>query len=152
DGCAWHRGEGHSEVRTEGSVDPQITQITQIENRGGQPHATGLFHFPFCGFQICVICVICGSTLWVGVMSRGDPHWSEPKRVRASVRDNDDHIGYVTTVSSPNRDLTAFPEGSPYFEVVVSDLRDHHIALLQRFKQYWLTHCGSIYRTADATG
>ena len=85
-------------------------------------------------------------------MSRGDPHWSEPKRTRRSVRDETTHFGYVTTVGYPNRDLTAFPEGSPYSEVVVSDLRDRHLALLQRFKQHWLIHCGDTYETADACG
>ena len=70
-------------------------------------------------------------------MSRGDPHWSEPKWVRVSMRRDGNHLGSVTTVSYPNRDLTAFPEGSPYFEIVVADLGERHVALLQRFKEHW---------------
>jgi hypothetical protein len=85
-------------------------------------------------------------------MSRGDPHWSEPIRTRNSVRQNANHLGYLTTVSYPHRDLTAFPEGSPYFEVVVSDLNEKHVALFQRFKQHWLIHCGSYFRTTEASG
>src|SRR5262245_37935687 len=85
-------------------------------------------------------------------MSRGDPHWSEPKWVRASVRHDSNHLGSVTTVSYPNRDLTAFPEGSPYFEIVVADLAERHVALLQRFKQHWLIHCGDIYVTTRFGG
>ena len=70
----------------------------------------------------------------VHAMSRSDPHWSEPKWVRASVRRDGNHLGSVTTVSYPNRDLTAFPEGIPYFEIVIADLGERHVALLQRFK------------------
>jgi hypothetical protein len=85
-------------------------------------------------------------------MSRGDPHWSEPKWVRASVRHDGNHLGSVTTVGYPNRDLTAFPEGSPYFEIVVADLTERHVALLQRFKQHWLIHCGDTYATTRVGG
>jgi hypothetical protein len=85
-------------------------------------------------------------------MSRGDPHWSEPKRTRVSVRHKADHVGYLTTVSYPNRDLTAFPEGSPLYEAVVSNLSEQHVALFQRFKQHWLIHCGSVYRTTEVGG
>ncbi|MCI0701474.1 MAG: hypothetical protein L0241_10370 [Planctomycetia bacterium] len=85
-------------------------------------------------------------------MSRGDPHWSEPIRTRSSVRQNANHLGYLTTVSYPHRDLTAFPEGSPYSEVVVSDLNEKHVALFQRFKQHWLIHCGNYYRTTESAG
>jgi hypothetical protein len=85
-------------------------------------------------------------------MSGGDPHWSEPKWVRASVRHAGNHIGSITTVSYPNRDLTAFPEGSPYFEVVIADLSERHVALLQRFRQHWLIHCGDTYETTRVSG
>jgi hypothetical protein len=85
-------------------------------------------------------------------MSRGDPHWSEPKWVRSSVRHEGNHLGSVTTVSYPNRDLTAFPEGSPYFEIVIADLAEYHVALLQRFKEHWLIHCGNSYITSVARG
>ena len=85
-------------------------------------------------------------------MFSGDPHWSEPKRVRSSLLQNGHHLGYITIVSYPNRDISAFPEGSPYFEVVVSDLADQHVALLQRFRQHWLIQCGERYATAEASG
>lgn len=85
-------------------------------------------------------------------MSWCDPHWSEPKWVRASVRQAGNHIGSVTTVSYPNRDLTAFPEGSPYFEVVIPDLSERHVALLQHFRQHWLIHCGDTYETTSVSG
>ena len=85
-------------------------------------------------------------------MSSGDPRWSEPKRVCGSVRRNGRHVGNFTTVGYPNRDLTAFPEGTPYSEVVVSDLAGGHVALLQRFKQHWLVHCGGEYATTAAGG
>lgn len=85
-------------------------------------------------------------------MSRGDPHWSEPKWIRVSVRHKGNHLGSVTTVSYPNRDLTAFPEGSPYFEIVVANLAERHVALLQRFKQHWLIHCGVAYVTTRVAG
>ena len=85
-------------------------------------------------------------------MSRGDPHWSEPKWIRVSVRHKGNHLGSVTTVSYPNRDLTAFPEGSPYLEIVVANLAERHVALLQRFKQHWLIHCGAAYVTTRVAG
>jgi hypothetical protein len=85
-------------------------------------------------------------------MSQGDEHWSEPKRVRVSVRSKDRHVGYLTTIGYPNRDLTAFPEGSPYSEFVISDLAEHHVALLQRFKQHWLVQCGEEYATTGVGG
>jgi hypothetical protein len=80
-------------------------------------------------------------------MSRGDP-----KRTRTSVVDGGRHVGYATVVEYPDRDLSAFPEGMPYYELAVSDLAERHVALLQRFKQHWLIHCGSDYDTADASG
>lgn len=48
--------------------------------------------------------------------------------------------------------MTAFPEGSPYSEVVVSDLAGEHVALLQRFKQHWLVHCADCYATVETGG
>jgi hypothetical protein len=81
------------------------------------------------------------------VMARGDP-----VRVRAAVHDRGAHVGSVTTVGYPDRDLTAFPEGQPWSEVVVSDLAGAHVALFQRFRQHWLVHCGPAYDTADAAG
>ena len=80
----------------------------------------------------------------------GERHWSDPKRTRAALRIRGTHLGYIATVGYPNRDLTAFPEGSPYFEVVVADLGDRHVALFQRYKAHWLIHCGSRYAIADA--
>jgi hypothetical protein len=85
-------------------------------------------------------------------MSEGDPRWSEPKQTRVAVRHWWQHIGYVTVVEYPNRDYTAFPEGSPYFEVCVSDLSEMHVALFQRFKHHWLIHCGDRYDTSDTSG
>ena len=75
--------------------------------------------------------------------------WSEPKRVRRSVHANDRHLGYVTMISYPNRDLTAFSEGSPHREIVIADEREGHVALLQRFKEHWLIQCGKCYGTTD---
>lgn len=80
-------------------------------------------------------------------MSLGDP-----KRVRTAVRDRGEHVGYVTVVTYPNRDLIAFSAGSPYSEVVVSDLKEKHVALLQEFREHWLVHCGSTYETTTARG
>ncbi len=77
-------------------------------------------------------------------MARGDP-----KRVRTVVRHQGEHIGYVTTVGYPDRDIAAFAGGTPYFEVTVSDLHERHVALLQRFKAHWLIHCGTSYGTID---
>ena len=85
-------------------------------------------------------------------MASTDPRWSVPTRVRKSVLCHGHHVGYSTTVGYPNRDLTAFPEGSPYFELVISDLADHHVALMQRFKQHWLIQCGDKYATAAVAG
>jgi hypothetical protein len=81
----------------------------------------------------------------VGVMAWGDPQW-----VRSSVYYRGAHVGYVTTTSYPDRDLTLFPEGSPYAEVAVSDLNEGHVALFQRFKEHWLIYCGASYATAAA--
>lgn len=78
--------------------------------------------------------------------------WSDPKREHCSVRDGDQHIGYLTIISYPNRDVTAFPEGTPYFEVVIAGLGNRHVALLQRFKEHWLVHCGTIYETTTCGG
>jgi hypothetical protein len=97
----------------------------------------------------------CGYSLLpcqVLAMSEGDPHWSEPKRTRVAVRQWWQHLGYVTVVEYPNRDFTAFPEGSPYFEIAVSDLNEKHVALFQQFKQHWLIHCGDRYDTTDTVG
>ena len=65
--------------------------------------------------------------------------------VTGSVRYKGRHLGYVTVVSYPNRDITALTEGSPYSEVVIADLREEHVALLQRYKEHWLIHCGGCY-------
>jgi hypothetical protein len=78
--------------------------------------------------------------------------WSEPERTRVAVRHWGRHIGYVTIVDYAGRDFELFPEGSPYFEVAVSDLNEKHVALFQRFKQHWLIHCGNNYDTADGNG
>ena len=80
-------------------------------------------------------------------MARGDP-----RRVRVAVRHKGDHVGYVTVTSYPDRDITAFSEGSPYFEVAVSDLAERHVALFQQFREHWLIHCGTDYGTTDAGG
>ncbi len=76
----------------------------------------------------------------------------DPKRVRRSVLDAGVHVGYVTVVSYPDRDLLPFAAGSPYSEVVVSDLAERHVVLLQRFKEHWLVHCGTRYGTTDRSG
>jgi len=75
--------------------------------------------------------------------------WHEPRRIRRSVNSTDRHLGYVTLVAYPNRDVTAFTEGSPYREVVIADSREMHVALLQRFKEHWLIQCGEAYGTTD---
>lgn len=75
--------------------------------------------------------------------------WHEPKRIRRSVHLNDRHLGYITLVAYPNRDVTAFTEGSPYREVVISDEGEEHVALLQRFKAHWLVQCGEHYGTTE---
>jgi hypothetical protein len=77
---------------------------------------------------------------------------SDPKRVRSAVLHKGDHIGYVTVITYPGRDLTAFSEGSPYSEFAVSDLAEKHVVLLQRFKEHWLIHCGTTYGTTDGAG
>lgn len=76
----------------------------------------------------------------------------DPKRVRTAVRVRGGHIGYVTVVTYPDRDLLSFSAGSPYSEIVVSDLKDGHVALLQEFREHWLVHCGRIYETTTAHG
>ena len=78
--------------------------------------------------------------------------WSEPRRVRRPVCRGRDHVGYVTAVSYPHRDVTAFAEGTPFAELVVADLAEEHVALLQRFKAHWLIQCGPHYATAVAAG
>ena len=78
--------------------------------------------------------------------------WDNPKRTRVAVRDRWQHTGYVTVVEYPGRDFELFPEGSPYFEVAVSDLDERHVALFQRFKEHWLIHCGNRYDTTDRSG
>ena len=78
--------------------------------------------------------------------------WGDPKRVRVAVRDKGEHLGYVTTTSYPDRDITAFTEGSPYSEVAVCDLAEKHVALLQRFKAHWLILCGTSYATTEVSG
>jgi hypothetical protein len=80
-------------------------------------------------------------------MGRGDPI-----RVRRAVRHRGHHIGYVTEVSYPDRDLTAFSEGSPYREVAIAGLGEQHVALLQRYKEHWLIQCGACYATTDRSG
>ena len=80
-------------------------------------------------------------------MSRGDP-----TRTRTAVRHNGHHLGYLTIVGYPDRDISTYTEGSPYFEAVVSDLKERHVALLLRFKAHWLVHCGETYDTTAAGG
>ena len=77
------------------------------------------------------------------------PGWNEPKRIRRSIHVRERHLGYVTLVAYPNRDVTAFTEGSPYREVVIADEHEGHVALLQRFKEHWLVHCGTSYDTTE---
>jgi hypothetical protein len=78
--------------------------------------------------------------------------WIDPRRVRRTVYDGATHLGFVTTVRYPGRDLEFFPAGTPYGEVVVADPDEQHIALLQRFKQHWLIRCGPAYGTTDRGG
>ncbi len=80
-------------------------------------------------------------------MARGDL-----KRVRVAVRHKGKPIGYLTTTSYPDRDISMFTEGSPYFEVVVANLDEEHVALFQRFKEHWLVHCGTAYTTTEKAG
>jgi hypothetical protein len=80
-------------------------------------------------------------------MSRG-----EPIRVRRAVLHRGQHIGYVTEVSYPHRDLTAFSQGTPYREVVIAGLGEQHVALIQRYKEHWLIQCGACYVTTDGSG
>lgn len=80
-------------------------------------------------------------------MGFGDPKW-----VRTSVRSWGRHIGYVTVVTYPDRDLILHSEGSPHSEIVVSGLDEKHVALLQEFKEHWLIHCGPTYDTTNAAG
>jgi len=75
--------------------------------------------------------------------------WNEPKRVRRSIHERGRHLGYVTLVAYPGRDITIHTEGSPYREVVISDDREGHVALLQRFKAHWLVQCGRDYGTSS---
>jgi hypothetical protein len=81
-----------------------------------------------------------------------DLAWSNPKRVRRSINVQDRHLGYVTLVSYPNRDITVMSEGSPYWEIVISDAQERHVALLQRFKEHWLVQCGENYGTTGRGG
>ena len=78
--------------------------------------------------------------------------WSEPKRIRRSINVQDRHLGYVTLIAYPNRDVTAFAEGSPYREMMIADPREGHVALLQRFKEHWLIQCGNNYGTTNYGG
>jgi hypothetical protein len=78
-----------------------------------------------------------------------DSGWNSPKRIRRSVHAHGRHLGYVTLVAYPGRDITLDTEGSPYREVVISDEREGHVALLQRFKAHWLVQCGLEYGTTD---
>ena len=80
-------------------------------------------------------------------MARGDP-----VRVRVAVHDGGTHVGYLTTVGYPDRDISAFSGGVPRFDFVVSDLHDEHVALLQRYRQHWLIYCGKQYDTTDVGG
>jgi hypothetical protein len=74
-----------------------------------------------------------------------DLGWNEQKRVRRSVQHRATHLGYVTTVAYPDRDLAALTEGSPYSEVVIADPHEAHVSLLQRYKAHWLIQCGDHY-------
>jgi hypothetical protein len=78
--------------------------------------------------------------------------WNDPRRVRRSVHLDNTHLGYVTTIAYPGRDITALTEGLPYSEVVIADPGERHVALLQRFKEHWLVQSGASYGTADAAG
>lgn len=78
--------------------------------------------------------------------------WSEPKRVRRSVHRGTVHLGYVTVISYPDRDLMFLPEGTPFSEIVIANTAEMHVALLQRFKAHWLIQCGTHYGTADVAG
>jgi hypothetical protein len=82
----------------------------------------------------------------------GSLGWNEPRRVRRSVLAGGQHLGYVTAVSYPNRDISLLTEGSPFSEVVISGLREEHVALLQRYKEHWLVQCGSCYGITDRGG
>jgi len=78
--------------------------------------------------------------------------WSHPQRTRRSVNVHDRHLGYLTLVSYPNRDITAHSDGSPFRELVIADAKERHVALLQRFKEHWLVQCGEHYGTIETGG
>lgn len=78
--------------------------------------------------------------------------WSEPNRARRSVHLKDRHLGYVTAIAYPHRNLTALTEGSPYSELVISDVHEEHVALLQRYREHWLIQCGACYGIAERGG
>ena len=78
--------------------------------------------------------------------------WDEQKRVRRSVQYKDRHLGYVTTVSYPNRDITLLSEGTPFSEIVIAGPREEHVALLQRYLKHWLIQCDDCYGIADRGG
>lgn len=78
--------------------------------------------------------------------------WSEPTRFRRSVHRAERHLGYVTTVAYPNRDITALSEGSPFSEIVIADPRERHVVLLQRYEAHWLVQCGNSYDTTERGG
>lgn len=76
----------------------------------------------------------------------------DPVRTRESVYDRGAPAGYLTTVGYPDRDLSAFAEGTPHFEIVVADLHERHVALAQRFKAHWLVRCGRAYAATEVGG
>lgn len=78
--------------------------------------------------------------------------WDEQKRVRRSVQHKDRHLGYVTIVSYPNRDITLLSEGSPFSEIVIADPHEEHVALLQRYLKHWLIQCRECYGIAERGG
>lgn len=80
-------------------------------------------------------------------MGKGDPI-----RERRAVYHRRAHLGYVTTIRYPDRDLTLFSEGSPYREIVIADYSERHVALLQQYKEHWLIQCGGCYTTTDRCG
>lgn len=77
----------------------------------------------------------------------------DPVRARESVCDDRGApAGYLTTVGYPDRDISAFAEGTPHFEIVVADLHERHVALAQRFKAHWLIRCGRVYEATEVGG
>jgi hypothetical protein len=75
--------------------------------------------------------------------------WSDPRREKTAVRDGYNLLGYVIGVSYPGRELTAYQEGLPYDEIVITTTRQDPVAWLRRFRMHWLIRCGDNQDTVE---